>query len=206
MQQIMIITGLTGAFVANYALAKRLQRWRAVVARTQGVQVSLNVAPSTRTQSVVKNRLLSAAYAGAHRFGIQVFDPATSNTLMAALLVHDLRNPNSPAKPDVKLSNPMISVKIAVPALLLLLILLGKLIYGTTWFVVEAPQAQPTTAAITRVVPRETAPLIALCIALPQAPPPPRLRLMTSAGFAFAGTPLTVPPDAQITASAMSES
>ena len=91
----------------NYALAKRLQRWRAVVARTQGVPVSLNVAPSTRTQSVVKNRLLSAAYAGAHRFGIQVFDPATSNTLMAALLVHDLRNPNSPAKPDVKLSNPM---------------------------------------------------------------------------------------------------
>lgn len=91
----------------NYALAKRMQRWRAVVARSQGVPVSLNVAPSTRTRSVVKNRLLSAAYAGAHRFGIQVFDPATSNTLMAALLVHDLRNPDSPAQPDVKLSNPM---------------------------------------------------------------------------------------------------
>lgn len=91
----------------NYALAKRLQRWRAVVARNQGVPVSLNVAPSTRTRSVVKNRLLSAAYAGAHRFGIQVFDPATSNTLMAALLVHDLRNPASPAQPDVKLPNPM---------------------------------------------------------------------------------------------------
>lgn len=91
----------------NYALAKRLQRWRAVVARSQGTPVSLNVAPSTRTRSVVKNRLLSAAYAGAHRFGIQVFDPATSNTLMAALLVHDLRNPASPAQPDVKLPNPM---------------------------------------------------------------------------------------------------
>lgn len=49
---------------------------------------------------------------------------------------------------DVKLSNPVISVKIAVPALLLLLILLGKLIYSTTWFVAETQAVQPTTAAI----------------------------------------------------------
>ena len=48
----------------NYALAKRLQRWRAVVARAAGATVSLNVAPPTRTRSVVKNRALAAAYAG----------------------------------------------------------------------------------------------------------------------------------------------
>jgi hypothetical protein len=75
----------------NYALAKRLQRWRAAEARAAGVPVSLTVAPATRTKSVLKNRLLAAAYAGAHRFGIEVFEPATSNTLMAAMLVHDLR-------------------------------------------------------------------------------------------------------------------
>lgn len=75
----------------NYALAKRIQRWRATVARQAGTTVSLNVAPATRTRSVVKNRALAAAYAGAHRFGVEVFDPATSNTLMAALLVHDLQ-------------------------------------------------------------------------------------------------------------------
>ncbi len=75
----------------NYALAKRLQRWRAAAARDAGTAVSLNVAPPTRTRSVVKNRALAAAYAGAHRFGVEVFDPATSSTLMAALLVHDLR-------------------------------------------------------------------------------------------------------------------
>jgi hypothetical protein len=80
----------------NYALAKRLQRWRATVARRQGVSVSLNVAPPTRTRSVVKNRALASAYAGAHRFGIEVFEPATSNTLMAALLVHDLRTQPEP--------------------------------------------------------------------------------------------------------------
>ncbi|HTJ38921.1 MAG TPA: hypothetical protein VL738_37295 [Dactylosporangium sp.] len=74
----------------NYALAKRLQRWRAAEARAAGVPVSLAVAPATRTRSVVKNRLLAAAFAGAHRFGIEIFEPATSNTLMAAMLVHDL--------------------------------------------------------------------------------------------------------------------
>lgn len=75
----------------NYILAKRLHRWRAAVARHAGVEVSLRVAPPTKTRSVTRNRALAAAYAGAHRFGIEVFDPATSNTLMAALLVHDLQ-------------------------------------------------------------------------------------------------------------------
>ena len=80
----------------NYALAKRLQRWRATVARRDGALVSLNVAPPTRTRSVVKNRALAAAYAGAHRFGVEVFEPATSNVLMAALLVHDLHTGGGP--------------------------------------------------------------------------------------------------------------
>jgi hypothetical protein len=80
----------------NYALAKRLQRWRATVARQQGATVSMNVAPPTRTRSVVKNRALAAAYAGAHRFGVEVFEPATSNVLMAALLVHDLHTGGGP--------------------------------------------------------------------------------------------------------------
>ena len=71
----------------NYALAKRLQRWRAIVARDAGSIVSINVAPPTRTRSVLKNRALAAAYASAHHFGVEVFEPATANTLMAALLV-----------------------------------------------------------------------------------------------------------------------
>jgi len=82
----------------NYLLAKRLQRWRATAYRGDGGVVSFKVAPPTRTRSVVKNRALAAAYAGAHRFGIEVFEPGTANTLMAALLVHDLRT-GSPARP-----------------------------------------------------------------------------------------------------------
>ncbi len=74
----------------NYLLAKRIHRWRATAAAADGRLVSMNIAPPTRTRSVTKNRALAAAYAGAHRFGIEVFDPSTANTLMAALLVHDL--------------------------------------------------------------------------------------------------------------------
>jgi hypothetical protein len=92
--------GISDSLVAqqgpNYALAKRLQRWRATVARAAGTTVSMNVAPPTRTRSVVKNRALAAAYAGAHRFGVEVFEPATSNVLMAALLVHDLHTDGGP--------------------------------------------------------------------------------------------------------------
>jgi hypothetical protein len=91
----------------NYALAKRLQRWRAIVAREMGQRVSLNVAPATRTLSVVKNRALAAAYAGAGSFGIEVFSPATANTLMAALLVRDLNDPESASNPKRDLHNPM---------------------------------------------------------------------------------------------------
>lgn len=105
------IVGVNDALVPqqgpNYALAKRFQRWRATTLRDQGHRVSLNIAPATRTESVVKNKALAAAYAGAGRFGVEVFEPATSTTLMAALLVHDLRNPNAPANPDVVLDHPL---------------------------------------------------------------------------------------------------
>ena len=87
--------GINDSLVAqqgpNYALAKRLQRWRATVARRDGATVSMNIAPPTRTRSVLKNRALTAAYAGAHRFGVEIFEPATARVLMAALLVGDLQ-------------------------------------------------------------------------------------------------------------------
>lgn len=76
---------------ANYALAKRIQRWRAYLAESHGTFVSINVAPATSTRSVTRNRLLAAGYQGAHHFGLEVFEPTTSSRLMAALLVHDLR-------------------------------------------------------------------------------------------------------------------
>jgi hypothetical protein len=90
----------------NYALAKRLQQWRALTARAQGVRVSLNIAPSTTTTSVVKNPALAAGFAGADTFGIEVFEPATTNALMAALWVHDLRSAESASDPTQALAHP----------------------------------------------------------------------------------------------------
>jgi hypothetical protein len=75
----------------NYALAKRVQRWRAIATHASGAFAAIHVAPPTRTRSVLKNRVLAAAYAGVPMFGIETFEPATSRTLMAALLIHDLR-------------------------------------------------------------------------------------------------------------------
>ncbi len=91
---------------ANYALAKNIQRWRAIVSRADGAITSANLAPATRTKSVVKNRVLAAAYAGAPRFGVEVFASSTSSVLMAALLVHDLRNPKALANPSMPIDHP----------------------------------------------------------------------------------------------------
>lgn len=89
--------GLVDALVVeqgpNYALAKRLQQWRALVARAEGHRVAFNVAPSTTTASVVSNPLLAAGFRGAKAFGVEVFAPATTNALMAAMWVHQLRTP-----------------------------------------------------------------------------------------------------------------
>jgi hypothetical protein len=91
----------------NYALAKRLQRWRLRVARADGRRVSANVAPATRTRSVTSNRVLAAAYAGAHRFDVEVFEPGTANALMAALLVRDLRDPAAAGAPERAMAHPV---------------------------------------------------------------------------------------------------
>jgi hypothetical protein len=91
---------------ANYALAKSMQRWRATVAREEGTRSSANVAPATKTKSVVKNRMLAAAYGGAHRFGVDIFAPETSRVLMAALLVHDVRNPGALSNPETPIDHP----------------------------------------------------------------------------------------------------
>jgi hypothetical protein len=80
----------------NYALAKRLQRWRGVISDAAGIQVSFNVAPATWTRSVTKNRVLAAAYAGARHFGVEIFAPQTTRVLMAAMLVHDLHQSRAP--------------------------------------------------------------------------------------------------------------
>ena len=91
----------------NYALAKRLQQWRATLARDQGQKVCINIAPSTTTHSVTKNPLLKAAFNGASLFDVEAFDPSTTNAIMAALWIHDLRNPQAVSSPTTSLEHPL---------------------------------------------------------------------------------------------------
>lgn len=102
-----LFDGLVTLQGPNYAFAKRIQKWRALLARSQGVRVSANVAPPCFTRSVVHNRAFAAAYRGARHYGAEIFAPATANALMAALLVHDLRQSGCAADPTAPLGHPL---------------------------------------------------------------------------------------------------
>lgn len=102
--------GLVNAMITdqgqNYALAKRLQRWRLMLARADGMLTSVHVAPPTRTASVHSNPVMEQRQRLTARLGIETFDADTSRALAAAVLVHDLRNPASAANPAVPLAHP----------------------------------------------------------------------------------------------------
>lgn len=104
-----LVDGIVGRQGPNYALAKRIQHWRAVVAReADKVNVSSNIAPSTATVSVTSNKLFALAYQGFHFFKpLEVFQQETSNAVMAAVLIHDIRNPKVLSNPKNKLRNPL---------------------------------------------------------------------------------------------------
>jgi hypothetical protein len=86
-----IVDGLSVAQGPNYALAKRLQHWRAMIEYQAGHTVSSNVAPSTATLSVVSNRSFGWAYGGMPYFKpYEIFQQETTNAVMAALLISDV--------------------------------------------------------------------------------------------------------------------
>jgi hypothetical protein len=101
------VNGISVAQGPNYILAKRMQHWRAIIARSKGCIVSSNIAPSTSTASVVHNRTFAWAYEGMPYFKpYEIFAPETSNAVMSALLFYDLSDPTSSGNPKNTLSNP----------------------------------------------------------------------------------------------------
>jgi len=100
-----IIDGIAVAQGPNYALAKRLQHWRAVIAFEGGHVVSSNVAPSTATESVVHNAQFAAAYGGMHHFApMEVMYQRTSLAVMGALMIHDFQNAEGAANPKSRIA------------------------------------------------------------------------------------------------------
>jgi len=92
----------------NYILAKRMQHWRACVARADGHRASSNVSPSTATASVTSNASFAAAFGGIHIFKpLEVIYQELSLSTMGALLIHDVRNPKSAANPEMPLEHPL---------------------------------------------------------------------------------------------------
>jgi hypothetical protein len=102
-----LVNGISVAQGPNYALAKRMQHWRAIIARSKGCIVSSNIAPSTSTASVVHNRTFAWAYEGMPYFRpYEIAAPDLSKAVMLALLAYDLNDPSSVANPKNVLGNP----------------------------------------------------------------------------------------------------
>jgi hypothetical protein len=95
-----IVDGLSVAQGPNYALAKRLQHWRAMVEFNAGRTVSSNIAPSTATLSVVSNKTFAWAYGGMPYFKpFEIFQQETTNAVMEAMLVADVTQSDSAVCP-----------------------------------------------------------------------------------------------------------
>lgn len=84
----------------NYLMAKRSQRWRAMVAAAAGIPVAYCVTPAARTHSVLDHRILQATYRGAPRFGVRPFEVEETQQLTARLIVSHLSAPVSLSEPS----------------------------------------------------------------------------------------------------------
>ena len=97
-----MVDGLSVAQGPNYALAKRMQHWRAVLAYDGGHVASTMIAPSTATISVIHNKTFAWAYGGMPSFGYEIFKQETTNAVMTAVLLHDVLNDDGPKNPANK--------------------------------------------------------------------------------------------------------
>ena len=106
---VFVTDGLATVQGPNYALAKTLQNWRAVVARHDGRVVSANMAPPARTASMTKtNPNIARWLDGVANFAPNMtFQPTDVSKIMAACLLYDVWHPEAVANPKTNLQNPM---------------------------------------------------------------------------------------------------
>lgn len=87
----------------SYSLAKRLQRWRAVLEVQSGHDVAYQITPPSETDSVLSYRILRYTYKGGKYFGSQPVSAQDGSQWPAALLALRARRPNFQAIPDAYL-------------------------------------------------------------------------------------------------------
>ena len=103
MHGVKLVDGISVAQGPNYALAKRMQHWRAMISFDAGCTVSSNIAPSTATISVTSNKMFARAYIGMPFFTpYEIFQQETTNAVMCAMLLHDSQNTEGSAFPANK--------------------------------------------------------------------------------------------------------
>lgn len=83
---------------------------RAVDDSVDPVIVSANVAGITNTRSLA-HPLFQAAFIGAPRFGVRIFEPATTRALSGLMILSDLFNPTSASQPATLPLNPTQKVR-----------------------------------------------------------------------------------------------
>jgi hypothetical protein len=109
-QGIVSIQGLSyqaAQYVSKIAAAETFAVYgtRAIEGETDPVIVSANTAGITNTRSLA-HPLFQAAFIGAPRFGVRIFDPATTRALSGLMILSDLLNPNAPGNPNTYATNP----------------------------------------------------------------------------------------------------
>lgn len=91
----------------NYALAKTMQNWRAMLSRESGTVVSSIIGPPSRTESVMHNKTMKVMLdAMGYIAPNEIFDAPTAAALLTILLIEDLQNTSSAAHPGTPLSHP----------------------------------------------------------------------------------------------------
>eukprot|EP01062_Namystynia_karyoxenos_P042831 TRINITY_DN3135_c0_g1_i2.p1 TRINITY_DN3135_c0_g1~~TRINITY_DN3135_c0_g1_i2.p1 ORF type:complete len:517 (+),score=125.57 TRINITY_DN3135_c0_g1_i2:90-1640(+) len=103
-----VIDGLSVLQGPNYALAKHLQHWRAMVARADGAVVSANMAPPMYTESMVHVDTLRVALNGMQAFTpLAAYQPDTASAVLTMMLLRDVTDSASKANPGAHLDNPI---------------------------------------------------------------------------------------------------
>jgi len=98
-----VMVGLANEQGPNYAIAKYLQRWRALVARHSGCLVSITNGPAAKTNSVMHAKTMAFVMNHLHWIPPNVaHEPETVKELMAMIMVRDLQSSHALARPHAK--------------------------------------------------------------------------------------------------------
>lgn len=85
-----ILDGLSTQQGPNYAIAKLLQRWRALYSRAQGCRVSITTGPPAKTDSVMHSKTMAFVMNHAHEVQPNTAHmPETVQSLMSIIMIRD---------------------------------------------------------------------------------------------------------------------